>query len=139
MIGNLKHSDLTESIIEAFYSVYNCLGFGFLENVYQNALYLELKKRGFKVETEKAINVNFEGNIVGKYKADMLVNGKVILELKAVEILSNEHELQLLNYLKATDIEFRLLLNFGKKAQIKRKIYNNEYKININKNLCESV
>jgi len=123
-----EFNELTKNIIDAFYYVYNHLGFGFLENVYQNALFLELKKRGFKVETEKRIDVNYEGMVVGKYKADMLVNDKIILELKATQFLLSEHEMQLMNYLKATDIEIGLLLNFGKKAQIKRKIYNNEYK-----------
>ncbi|MCL2740005.1 MAG: GxxExxY protein [Oscillospiraceae bacterium] len=130
-----RFNELTKEIIEAFYHVYNSLGFGFLESVYQNALYFELKKKGFKVETEKCIDVHYEGQIVGKFKADMLVNDKVILELKAVQLLADEHEMQLMNYLKATDIEIGLLLNFGRKAQIKRKIYNNEYKKY--KNLCE--
>ena len=123
-----KHSALTDKIIQAFYCVYNELGFGFLENVYQNALSFELRNRGFQVEPQKAIDVFYQTQIVGKYKADFVVNDLVILELKAVECLVPEHELQLINYLKATDKEIGLLLNFGTKPEIKRKIFTNDRK-----------
>jgi GxxExxY protein len=129
-----KHSDLTDRIIQAFYCVYNELGFGFLENVYQNAFYFELQKKGFKVEAHKAIDVYYQTQIVGKYKADLIVDDLIILELKAVDYLIAEHELQLINYLKATDKEVGLLLNFGKEPEIRRKIFTND-----RKNLCKSV
>ena len=123
-----KHKELTNKIIQAFYAVYNELGFGFLENVYQNALYFELQNRGFKVEPQKAIDVYYQKQLVGKYKADLIINDLIILELKAVDYLVEEHELQLINYLKATDKEVGLLLNFGIKPEIRRKIYTNDRK-----------
>jgi len=122
------YNKLTDLIIKAFYSVYNELGFGFLENVYQNALYLELLNNQFKVEAQKIIKVYYKNNIVGNYKADLIVNDVIILELKAVEYLVEEHELQLINYLKASNLEIGLLLNFGKKPEIKRKIFTNDRK-----------
>jgi GxxExxY protein len=125
---NYKHKDVTDKIIQAFYCVYNELGFGFLENVYQNALYFELLNSGFKVESQKAIDVYYKTQLVGKYKADLLVNDLIILELKAVDYLVEEHELQLINYLKATDKEVGLLLNFGTKPEIRRKIFDNDRK-----------
>ena len=120
-----KHKELTDKIIQEFYCVYNELGFGFLENVYQNALYIELKNRGFKVDPQKAIDVYYQSQLVGKYRADLIVNDLVILELKAVDFLVEENELQLINYLKATDIEVGLLLNFGMKPEIRRKAFDN--------------
>ena len=123
-----KHKELTDKIIQAFYCVYNELGFGFLENVYQNAIYFELQNRGFKVEPQKAIDVYYQTHLVGKYKADLVVNDLIILELKAVECLVEEHELQLINYLKATDKEVGLLLNFGMKPEIRRKAFDNSRK-----------
>jgi GxxExxY protein len=118
-----KHSELTDAIINAFYAVYNALGYGFLDKVYQNALVYELSKRGFKVETRLPIRVYYDGMVVGDYEADVLVNGLIILELKAAEVLASEHEAQLLNYLKATGYEVGLLLNFGPKPQVRRKIF----------------
>lgn len=118
-----KHSDLTEAIINAFYLVHKTLGYGFLEKVYRNALAHELRKRGYEVETETPVKVYYDGVVVGDYFADILVNQSVILELKSVSIIIEEHEAQLINYLKATDIEVGLVLNFGTKAQVKRKIY----------------
>jgi len=129
-----KHNELTDKIIQAFYCVYNELGFGFLENVYQNALYFELLNRGFEVESQKAIDVYYQTQLVGKYKADLVVNDLIILELKAVDYLVVEHELQLINYLKATDKEVGLLLNFGMKPEIRRKVFDNS-----RKNLRKSV
>ena len=123
-----KYKDLTDKIIQAFYCVYNELGFGFLENVYQNALYFELLNKGFNVEPQKAIDVYYQTQLVGKYKADLIVNDLVILELKAVDFLLVEHELQLINYLKATNKEVGLLLNFGMKPEIRRKAFDNERK-----------
>ena len=123
-----KHSELTDKIIQAFYCVYNELGFGFLENVYQNALNFELSKKGLNVEAQKSIDVYYQNQIVGKYKADLIVDDLIILELKAVESLVAEHELQLINYLKATDKEVGLLLNFGMKPEIRRKAFDNSRK-----------
>jgi len=127
-----KHKELTDKIIQAFYCVYNELGFGFLENVYQNALYFELVNRGFNVEPQKEINVYYQTQLVGKYRADLIVDNLVILELKAVDFLVAEHEFQLINYLKATNKEVGLLLNFGMKPEIRRKAFNNSRKICVN-------
>ena len=123
---NYKHKGLTSAIIGCFYDVYNELGYGFLEKVYENALKYELEKRGFKVEKQKPINVFYDEIKVGEYFADLVVDDAVILELKAAESLCEEHEYQLINYLKATNIEVGLLLNFGKKPEIRRKIFTNK-------------
>ena len=122
----LLHKEITSAIISAFYTVYNTLGYGFLEKVYENALVLELEKRGLKVQTQYPIEVYYEGKIVGKYFADLLVSDIVIVELKAAEKLIAAHETQLINYLKATDIEVGLLLNFGKEAKYKRRVFSKQ-------------
>jgi GxxExxY protein len=124
----MKHEEITEKIIQAFYKVYNTLGYGFLEKVYLNAMFIELKQMGLKVDKEKRILVYYFGNIVGDYNADLIVEDIIAVELKAIELLVNENELQLINYLKATNIEVSLLLNFGKKPQTKRKIFDNDKK-----------
>jgi GxxExxY protein len=124
----LLHKELTEQIIGAFYEVYNELGYGYLEKVYQNSLYLELKMRGFSVVPKSQVKVHYKGSEVGEYYPDLEVNGLVILELKTAEAIAPEHEAQLLNYLRATEIEVGLLLNFGVKPQFARKIYLNENK-----------
>lgn len=123
-----KYAELTHQIIGAFFKVYNALGYGFTEKVYQNALVLELAKLGLAAKSPCAIKVYYEGVEVGEYFADIVVNEVVILELKAVSQLLPEHEAQLLNYLKATTIEVGLLLNFGPKAETKRKTFDNERK-----------
>ncbi len=128
----MLHSDITDKVIKAFYKVYNELGFGFLEKVYENALLIELSNMGLLCEKQKPIKVYYNGNLVGEYFADIVVNGCVILELKAVEVLVTEHELQLINYLKATNIEVGILLNFGKQPEFRRKIFTNDRK----KHLC---
>jgi len=125
---NYLHNDLTEQIIKAYYIVYNELGYGFLENVYQNGLIFEMKNMNLDVKANYPISVHYKNQIVGNYKADILVNDLVILELKAVESLLKEHEYQLVNYLKATNIEIGLLMNFGNKPDIKRKFYTNDRK-----------
>ena len=127
-MSEMKHNDITDKIIKAFYCVYGELGYGFLENVYENALAFELKYIGLSVEQQFNIDVYYKAHIVGKYKADLVVNDLIIVELKAVEHLTNEHGNQLINYLKATDKEVGLLLNFGKKAEICRKVYENSRK-----------
>jgi len=119
----MKHADLTERIIGAFYQVHNLLGWGFLEKVYHNALLHELAKRGLRVETKKKYDVYYDSVLVGEYFADIVVEEAVILELKSVEQLATSHEAQLLNYLKASGVEVGLLLNFGPKPQIRRKAY----------------
>lgn len=124
---NYKHSELTEKIIQAFYDVYNELGYGFLEKVYENALFIELISNGLNVEKQKPIKVYYDGHQVGDYYADLIVNDLVIVELKTTESLCKEHEFQLINYLKATDIEVGILLNFGKKPEIKRKVFSNRF------------
>lgn len=124
----LLYKDVTDAIIKAFYDVYNELGYGFLEKVYQNSLYIELKSRGFHVEAQKQIKVHFKGVEVGEYYADLLVNNLIILELKAAENVVEEFEFQLINYLKGTDKEVGLLLSFGKKPEFRRKVFENSRK-----------
>ena len=114
--------------MEVYYKVYNTLGYGFLEKVYENAMCIELRKRGFKVQQQQAIEVFYEEENVGEYFADIIVNDTVILELKAVAKIAYEHECQLINYLKATNVEVGLLLNFGTKPQHKRKVFTNDTK-----------
>jgi GxxExxY protein len=120
------YGDKTEKIIQAFYKVYNTLGYGFLEKVYQNALLIELRKMGFQCQSEMPVKVFYDGTIVGDYRADIVVDNCIIIENKAAEFLLEEHEFQLINYLKATEIEVGLLLNFGKRPEFKRKIYSNK-------------
>jgi GxxExxY protein len=124
----LLHKDLTDIIIKTFYEVYNELGYGFLEKVYHNALIMELKKKGLIVTSQEKINVYYKGNKVGEYYADIMVENKIILELKAADYIVEEFECQLLNYLRGTDCEVGLLLNFGKKPEFKRKIFDNSRK-----------
>ena len=121
----MLHEDLTEKIIGVFYKVYNELGFGFLEKVYQNALYFELQCMGLNVIAQKPIKVYYFDKLVGEYFADIIVNDTVILELKAIDYLLEEHEYQLINYLKATNIEIGLLFNFGKTPEFSRKVFGN--------------
>lgn len=122
----LLHKDITEKILKAFYNVYNTLGYGFLEKVYENSLLIELRKMGLFCIAQEQIKVYYENEQVGFYIADIIVNGVVIIEVKAAESLCEEHEFQLINYLKATEIEVGLLLNFGKNPQFKRKIFQNK-------------
>ena len=122
------YEEKTKEILKSFFTVYNKLGYGFLEKVYQNALLIELKKSGFSCESQKPIKVFYEDSLVGDYYADIVVDDCIILELKAAEVLCEEHEFQLINYLKATEIEIGLLLNFGKKPEFKRKIFTNDKK-----------
>jgi GxxExxY protein len=124
--GNLLHEEITSDIINAFYKVYNALGYGFLEKVYENALAAELAARGHVVKQQVPIQVYYDGKAVGEYFADLLIDDKVLLELKAAESIAKEHEAQLVNYLKATKIEIGLLLNFGKEPRLKRKIFSNQ-------------
>ncbi|QWV93264.1 GxxExxY protein [Geomonas oryzisoli] len=122
------HEETTDRILKGFFKVYNTLGFGFLEKVYENALVIELAKLGLEVNQQPKIPVYYDGLLVGEYFADVVVQGVVILELKAAEALRDEHYAQLTNYLKASDKELGLLLNFGKKPQFKRIIFSNDVK-----------
>jgi len=120
--------NLTNRIIKVFYRVYNDLGYGFLEKVYQNSMLIELRNEGLMVDCQKKITVFYNHRIVGEYYADIVVNNSVILELKAAEALRIEHENQLVNYLRATSCEVGLLLNFGITPEIRRKIFTNDRK-----------
>jgi len=124
----MLHQDLTEKIIKAFYTVYNTLGYGFLEKVYENALIIEFQKIDLHSRQQESIKVLYDDHIVGDYVADIIVNDVVIIEVKAAEGLREEHRNQLLNYLKSTDKEIGLLLNFGKKPEFKRVILTNDKK-----------
>jgi GxxExxY protein len=125
----LEHGQLTEPIIKAFYKVYNTLGHGFLEKVYENALVIELRTMGLKAAQQCPITIFYDGHVVGNYFADIMVEDLVIVELKAAAAIDKSHEAQLLNYLRATAIEVGLLLNFGLKPEFKRKIFMNNKKI----------
>lgn len=116
-------------ILRAFYDVYHELGYGFLENVYQNALYKELKYRGLKCEPQKKIEVFYKEEVVGLYYADLLIEGIIILELKALDEIHSAHEAQLMNYLKATGVEVGLILNFGPKPTFRRKVFSRKKEI----------
>jgi GxxExxY protein len=124
----LLQEELTNTIIKTFYEVYNELGYGFLEKVYQNSMYLELKNKGYKVEAQKEISVYYKGIEVGEYYADLVVEDLIILELKAADCSVKDFENQIINYLRGTDCEVGLLLNFGKKPEFKRKIFENHRK-----------
>ena len=134
-----KHSHITDLIIKPFFNVYNKLGYGFLEKVYENAMLVELQKLGLKVVGQQGIAVYYDEVEVGLYFADLIVEDSVLVELKASEFLCEEHEAQLTNYLKATSLEVGILLNFGKSAQFKRKIFDNNYKLIKNTAISKSV
>ena len=124
----MKHEDLTEGIIGAFFEVYNSLGYGFFEKVYENALCAEFKLRGLSYAQQLPIKVKYRGHVVGEYFADLVIEDAVIVEVKAVRTLLPEHGAQLLNYLKATDYEVGLILNFGPKAKVVSKVLDNDLK-----------
>ena len=125
------HQDITDKIIKAFYNVYNELGYGFLERVYEKALLIELRSMGLECISQDPVKVFYKGILIGDYFSDICVEGLVIVELKAAEILVDDNELQLINYLKATEKEVGLLLNFGKKPEIRRKIFTNNRKFHL--------
>ncbi len=122
----LKHGELTDKILGAFYKVYNALGHGFLEKVYENALVRELRKLGLEVKQQAPIHVYYDGEIVGEYFADLIVEDKVIIELKAAESIVDAHLAQLTNYLKATRQEVGLVLNFGSEPTFARRVFENK-------------
>lgn len=121
-----KKSELTGKIIEAFYNVYNELGYGFLETVYANALKEEFLKLGLKAINEKPIKVYYNNKVIGEYYSDFLVDGEVVIEIKAIKELKKIDEVQIINYLKSTDKEIGLLVNFGPELEVKRKIFSNK-------------
>jgi GxxExxY protein len=136
--AGLKHSELTEKIIGVFYDVYNELGHGFLESTYAEAMLIALQESGMTVARELPVPVWFRGKRVGQYFADLMIDGAVLLELKAVRTLESAHEAQLLHYLRATEIEVGLLLNFGTRPQFRRLLFDN-FRKRIRENPCESV
>jgi GxxExxY protein len=117
-----KHQDLTEQIINAAYTVHNTLGYGFLEKVYHNSLVIELKKRGIFTEQEKPIRVKYDNQLVGEFFADIVVDNKVVIEVKAADKHNPAFDAQLLNYLKATGLEVGLIINFGPSVKVKRMV-----------------
>lgn len=124
----LKHAGLSSDIIQCFYEVYNELGRGYLESVYQNAMMVRFREKFIPAEKEKNIDVYFHEQIVGKFRADIVVDNRIIIEIKAVKAIIEEHEAQLLNYMRSTDIEVGLILNFGDEAKFSRKVYDNDRK-----------
>ena len=123
-----KHSEITDKVLKAFFQVHTELGFGFSEKVYENALAILLRDFGLVIEQQKPIKVYFHGQVVGEYIADLVVNDVVLLELKAVQKIIDQHSAQLWNYMKATKFEVGLLLNFGPKADFQRRVFDNERK-----------
>ncbi len=122
-MGDLKYEELTGKIIEIFYKVYDELGYGFLEKIYENALAYEFGKAGLNFKKQAPISVLYDGVVMGDYFADFILEGKVIVEVKADKFLGEDGEKQLINYLRATGLEVGLLLGFGKKADFKRKVF----------------
>lgn len=136
--AGLKHKELTEQIIGAFYNVYNELGYGFLEQVYEQALTIALIEPGLRAERQFDVPVWFQGQRIGEYRADLLVEHTVVVELKAAKSIDPAHEAQLLHYLRATEFEVGLLLNFGQRPQLRRLLFDNDRK-QIRENPCKSV
>ena len=125
---DFKYKELTEKIIKVFYRVYNKLDYGFLEKVYEKAMMIELRKENIPAAAQSPIKVRYEDEIIGEYFADILVENKIILEIKAAKNLLEDNEAQLLNYLKATEIEVGLLFNFGPKPEVRRRAFDNSRK-----------
>ena len=136
--AGLKHSELTDKIIGAFYDVYNELGHGFLESTYAEAMVVALQESGLHAVREVSVPVWFHEKKIGQYFADLMVEGRVLLELKAARSLEPAHEAQLLHYLRATEIEVGMLLNFGMRPQFRRLLFDNQRK-KVRGNPCESV
>lgn len=134
----LKYSDLTDKIIHEFYGVYNDLGHGYLESVYRNAFKVALAEAGLKVEEEVPIAVWYRGRNVGDFRADLVVNGPILIELKTAQCITKAHEAQTMHYLRSTALEVALLFNFGPKPGFRRLILTNDQK-EIRENPCQSV
>ena len=126
--NELKYKDMSNLILKAFYNVYNIFGYCFLEKLYERALMIELTKLGLKCNNQHSIKVYYDKQIVGDYIADIIVEDKILLELKSTKTLSIQDESQLLNYLPCTELEVGILLNFRPEPQIKRKVFDNELK-----------
>jgi GxxExxY protein len=124
----LKHRNVTEIILAAFYEVFNVLGSGFLEAIYIAAMVIVLRRKGLQVEEHPSLPVYFNDRILGRFTPDLLVNGLVIVEAKAVRTIDPAHKAQVINYLKASDIEVGLLLNFGDTPQFQRLVFDNARK-----------
>ena len=124
----MLHEEKTKAIIRCFYNVANAMGYGFLEKVYENALAVELIENGFNVKGQNGITVHYKSQKVGEYYADLIVDDSILLELKSVESLIEAHRSQLINYLKSSEIEVGLLMNFGKTATFERFIFTNDKK-----------
>src|SRR3954463_10331011 len=124
----VKHHELTEKIIGVFFGTYNELGYGFLESVYRSAMVIALRKAGLVTAIEIPVTVWFQGESAGEFRADILVEGKILLELKAARTIDFAFEKQILNYLRATEIEVGLLFNFGPKPEFRRYAFENEKK-----------
>ena len=124
----MKYEELTDKVINVFYKVYNTLGYGFLEKIYEKAMIIEFEKMGLDYVNQSPVKVYYEGEVLGNYVADFIVENKIIVELKAIRQLAKTDENQLLNYLTATGLEVGLLLNYGEKPEIKRKVFDNELK-----------
>ena len=122
----LIHEDLTQQIIQVFYDVYNELGHGFVESVYERAFAIAMGEAGLSVERQRSISVHFRGRLVGTFRADLVVANAVLLELKAASNIVPSHQAQLVNALKATDLMVGLLFNFGPRPQFKRLVSTNE-------------
>lgn len=128
MENGLIHKDLTDKIIGTFYEVYNELGFGFLESVYEDAMVIALEEKGLEVGQQIAVPVWFRGRSIGKFAADLLIEHRVIVELKAVSKLVEVHAAQLMHYLRATEVEVGLVMNFGPRPEFKRRVFENTRK-----------
>ncbi len=127
----LEEVKLTDQIINVYYTVYNALGYGFLEKVYETAMLQEFERRGLQVESQRQIQVYFKGQLVGDYYADLIVENRVILEIKAAEDMHDSFIAQLLNYLRATPCEIGFVFNFGKEAKFERRFFSNRRKIHL--------
>jgi GxxExxY protein len=125
---SLLHRDMTDLIIGVFYDVYNELGFGFLESIYEEAMVIALREKGVDVQQQVPVPVAFRGHLIGTYQADLIVDGVIIVELKAVQKLVEAHVAQLMHYLRATEIEVGLLMNFGHSPEFKRRAFENKRK-----------
>ena len=125
---NLKHAELTERLIQTYFEIYNELGYGFIESIYEQAFVLLLSEKKIPFQQQYSLDVRFRGTILGEFRADLIVSSAVIVELKAAQNIDIGHERQLLNYLKATSLEVGLLFNFGPRAQFRRLIFENERK-----------
>lgn len=130
MDGSLLHKELTDKIIRVFYDVYNELGFGFLESVYEDAMVIALTESGLEVEQQVPVPVWFRGRALGTFASDLVVNRLVIIELKAVSQLVDAHAAQLMHYRRATNVEVGLLMNFGHRPEFKRRVFENSRKGN---------